>query len=171
MYVINSTTSQLIQQTKTDAAGHYSFSNLPVGQTYTIFPEELGYTTFVYSGINLTSAVPTMEAASFVQRTISKKITPILVGVYNIKSSLSTIGTFPNPTTGMLNVTWETNNTEKGAVVITDVTGREVYSNTIDMQAGAGMTQINLSGISNGLYIINIKSASVNYNNKIQVAH
>jgi hypothetical protein len=171
VYVINSITGQLMKRTKTDVAGHYTFSNLPVGQTYKVFPEDLGYTTFVYPEINLTSGAPNMEAASFVQRTISKKITPILVGVQNIKSSLSSIVTFPNPTDGVLKVYWETNNTEKGAVVITDITGRNVYSNTIDMQAGAGITQLDLSGISNGLYMVNIKSASLNYNCKIQVVH
>ncbi len=171
MYVINATTNQLIQQTVTDATGHYSFSNLPVGATYKIFPEALSYLTFAYTSINLTSGAPTMTAASFIQHTISKTITPIFVGVRQIKAATSSLNTFPNPTTGKLNVSWETNNDENASVIVTDITGREVYKTNVTLTEGAGMTQLDLNNLNTGLYMISIKSASISYNNKIQVAH
>jgi len=55
--------------------------------------------------------------------------------------------------------------------VIADITGRAVYNAMVNITAGAGAKQIDLSSFTNGLYVISVKSASVNYNSKIQVQH
>jgi len=169
MCVVNSTTSQLIATTYTDASGNYSFSNLPVGQTYTIFPDSLNYLTTPYKSITLTTAAPSVTSASFVQHTVSHTILPVNVGVKNVQSSVSSVITFPNPTSGKLNIQWNENATEKGTVTITDITGREIYTATLMMNQGSGTNQVDLSGLTNGLYLISIKTATIDYNNKIQV--
>ena len=171
MYVFNSTTLQLLQAVRTDATGAYSFSNLPVGQTYYIFPDSLNYATTPYTSISLTTGSPSMSAASFIQHTISHTITPINVGVENVSSSVSSILAFPNPTNGKVNIAWQLPTAQEATVVVCDVTGREVSRNNMSMNAGAGAGQIDLSSLTNGLYLISVKGANVSYNNKIQVQH
>jgi len=169
MCVVNSTSGQLIESTKTDASGNYSFNNLPVGQTYLIFPDSLNYLTTPYTGITLTTASPSVTSIGFIQHTVSHTTTPVNVGVKNLSSSVSSVITFPNPTTGKLNIQWNENATEKGTVTITDITGREIYTATLMMNQGSGVNQVDLSNLTNGLYLISIKTASIDYNNKIQI--
>ena len=168
MNVFNSVTSQLMQSIRTDASGYYSFSNLPVGATYYVFPDSLNYLTTAYTSIILTTAAPSMSIASFTQHTLSKTITPITSGINNLSNVVSSVFAFPNPTNGKLYLQWQESTTEKGNVSITDVTGREIYKTVINMNEGTGIKQIDLSGFANGLYIITVKSGTINYNNKIE---
>ena len=170
MYVFNATSLQLIQAVRTDASGHYSFSNLPVGASYYIFPDSLNYLTTPYAGIALTSSSPTMTAAGFHQFTISHTIKPIGVGVTDVTASASILA-FPNPTNGKVNIIWNMPSAEEATIVVSDITGREVFYSNINMTAGAGVNQIDLSSLTSGLYTISVKSAVINYNNKIQVQH
>ncbi len=168
IYVINSA-GALVQDTYTDAAGHYSFGSLPLG-TYTIFPEALQYITTALTSVTLTAGSPSVSGGNFVKHTISLTITPATTGINNVTSNASTVVAFPNPTSGKLNIQWNENTTEKATVSVTDVAGRVVYSTTLTMEQGAGTHQIDLSNMSDGLYILNIKSASINYNNKVEIA-
>ncbi len=168
IYVLNST-GAVMQQTQTDASGNYSFSTLPVG-TYTIFPEALAYMTTPITSITLTTGAPSMNTANFIQHTKSYTITPgYALDVNNISSSVSPVFVFPNPSNGKLNIQTNAITTENGSVTISDITGRQVFTTTININQGAGINQVDLSGLNNGLYLLNIKSASINYNSKIQV--
>ncbi|PQJ09400.1 hypothetical protein CJD36_019340 [Flavipsychrobacter stenotrophus] len=169
MYILNATTMQLVQGTTTDATGHYTFSNIPVGQTYMIFPDSLNYLTTPCSWATLTAAAPSMTTASFKQNTVAKTITPIPVGVGSVSADAAAILAFPNPTNGHVNIAWTLPAAQQGTVSVCDITGREVYSNVIDMTAGAGMGQVDISSLTNGLYTISVRSAAVNYTNKMQV--
>ena len=170
IYVVNTTTNTLVQKTMTDASGNYSFSNLPVGQTYMIFPEALNYRTYAYTGINLTASTPSLTAASFVQHTVSKTITPIFVNVVTVTNNDVTIAAYPNPVSSKLNILWNAATIENAAITLSDITGNEIYKSTINMN-GTGSTQIDLSSFANGLYIINVKGNALNYTNKVQVQH
>ncbi len=171
VYIFNTATGRLMQQTKTDAAGHYTFSNLPVGAAYRIFPEALNYQTVPYSSINLTSGAPVMSAAHFTQHTISMTITPNEQSVQNIGGTIASVVAYPNPTTGIVTIKWQDMAAEKGSVVITDITGRVVSASDINMTDGSGARAIDLSSVSNGLYIISVHTPSVNYIAKLQVQH
>jgi hypothetical protein len=171
VYIFNTATGRLIQQTKTDASGHYTFSNLPVGTAYRIFPEALNYQTVPYTAINLTSGAPVVSAAHFTQHTISMTITPNQQSVKPVNGTVATVVAYPNPTTGIVTINWQDMPAENGTILITDVTGRVVYTSLINMTAGFGTRAIDLSSVTNGLYIINIHTPSVNYNAKLQVQH
>lgn len=167
---MNTTTNTIAGMVSTDVSGNYSFSSLPYG-TYTIFPDSLNYATTAYTDITISSSVPSVTGAGFIQHTISNTITPIAEAVKNVAVKTSTVSAFPNPTSGRLNIQWTENATEKGTVSITDVTGREVYNSKLSMSQGTGMTAIDLSALTNGMYLISIKSASLNYDSKIEIVH
>jgi len=167
---INTVTNTIAGMVSTDATGAYSFSALPYG-TYTIFPDSLNYTTMAYTNITISASAPSYSGAGFIQHTISNTITPIAEAVNNVAVSNSTVSAFPNPTNGRLNVQWNEKTAEKSTISITDITGREVYHTTVNMTQGTGMTAMDLSTLTNGIYMISTKSASLNYTNKIEVAH
>ena len=165
---LNTTTNTIAGMVSTDASGNYSFSSLPYG-TYTIFPDSLNYATYAYTNIVISASAPTFSGAGFIQHTVSNTITPIAEAVKNVTNSVSSVSAFPNPTSGRLNIQWTENATEKSTINITDVTGRELYNTTVTMAQGTGMTAIDLSALANGVYMINVKSATLNYNSKIEV--
>lgn len=169
--LVNTTTGQLIQQTYTDAAGHYTFSNLPVGATYHVFPDSLNFTTTAYSSINLTAAAPSMTTAGFTMHTLSKTITPHTQNIKPVQPSASSVTAFPNPANDKLFIKWEETAPETATIVIADVTGRELLSNSFDMNEGPGVNTIDMSSFVNGLYIVTVKTATISYSSKLQVQH
>ncbi len=162
-------TATVAQMTHTDASGNYTFSNLPTG-TYTVFPDSVNFITTPYTNIILTSGSATFSGGTFTQHTIAKTITPGAEAIKNI-SSVSSVTAFPNPTSGRLNIMWNEKTTENANVVISDITGRQVYSSTITLSEGNGISALDLSAFNNGLYIISIKTATLSYNNKIELLH
>ena len=86
-------------------------------------------------------------------------------------SSVASISAYPNPTTGRLNILWNENAAENANMIVTDITGRQVYTSTLMLSNGSGVSAIDLSALNNGLYIISIKTATLNYNNKIEIQH
>jgi uncharacterized protein YjdB len=169
MVAVNSAGAE-VQHTYTDAGGNYSFSALPL-DTYKIHPEAINYLSTDYTSITLTSGTSSVSATDFIQHTISHTITPVTNQVQVLKSTVSSVITFPNPTTGGLNIQWLETATENGSVTLSDITGREIYKGNINMTEGTGVSKLDLSQFSNGLYIISVKSGNINYNNKIQIQH
>jgi len=170
IFLQNSSTGAIVQQVYTDASGNYAFSSLPYG-TYFVYPELMNYKTTPYTSITISAGSASVSNASFIEHTVSKTITPVDEAVNNVKSTVASIVAYPNPTSGKLNILWNTGTNETGNVSITDITGREVYKSTIQMTAGSGISQVDLSGLTNGLYLISVKSASITYNNKIELQH
>jgi uncharacterized protein YjdB len=169
VFCVNNTTGAILQQTRTNAAGHYTFSNLPVGEPFKIYPEDMNYATTPYPAITFTSSSTSMTVANFVQHTVSMTITPNTTAVASVTASNTGISIFPNPASGTLNVKWSAVNAGNGTVVIADVTGREVLHSNIDMSAANGSARISLDGISNGIYMVSIKANGVNQNAKIEI--
>ena len=169
IYLLNAS-GTLIQQTQTDAAGNYSFSSLPVGTTYTVFPEALGYSTIAYTSISLTSSAPSMTSAAFEQHSLSHTITPSATAVAAVTKA-SLIVVFPNPTTGNIFIQWSNKSIGNADVTISDLAGRTVLSSTININAASGQSQLNVNDLNNGIYFISIKGAGVNYNGKVMVQH
>ncbi len=167
MYLLDAT-GTLYQSTRTDATGHYSFSNIPTG-TYYVFPDSLNYATVPYTGITLTSASPSFAVASFIQHTVSHIITPIPVGISAVSTANTSVVVFPNPSSGRVNIAWQVPAAQVADVVVTDVTGRTVIANTLNITAGAGTADLNLGNLVNGLYTISVRSADVNYTAKVQL--
>ena len=88
-----------------------------------------------------------------------------------VNPTVSSVWAFPNPTNGKLNIQWNEKTSEKATISISDVTGRVVYTSFVNMNEGNGATVIDLSTLTNSTYMISIKSALLDYNNKIEVLH
>jgi Secretion system C-terminal sorting domain len=91
--------------------------------------------------------------------------------VHNIVAAQSTVFAFPNPANGNLNITWNAIAAENGTITITDITGRELINANVIISLGQGVKQFDMSGYANGMYLVYVKSASIDYSSKIQVQH
>jgi hypothetical protein len=67
---------------------------------------------------------------------------------------------FPNPTTGMINITVP-HNIENSEIAVIDVTGRKVMSRKINMIAKNENIEISLAALRPGVYIIRLDGHSV----------
>ena len=113
----------------------------------------------------------TINGISFYQHTTLGTITPITTTVIGCDpgACISKISTYPNPVENELNIRWENEQTGIANILITDMTGREVYSSQLDMNTKSGSTQINTAALKDGVYFISIRSGSFSYTNKIVV--
>lgn len=82
-----------------------------------------------------------------------------LVGIVENNSSMN-VTVYPNPTTGLLNVLVKNSNSNQLLIRIFDVTGIEVYNSTDRINSGDHSKQINLEGIADGIYTIQLSSGT-----------
>jgi trimeric autotransporter adhesin len=168
VYVVDQATGVEMQRTYTDASGVYSFSNLPLG-TYLIYPELINYTTTAYTSVTLTSTSTSMTAANFEQHNIAKTITPVPAGTAMQTTHPNTITVFPNPSNGIVNVSWNEATTENAKVRVSDMSGKLLMTKTLEMTSGSGTGTLNLSALPTGMYTIEVSSASTHYSTTLSL--
>lgn len=82
------------------------------------------------------------------------------VSVRNFNADLNAmIGIMPNPSNGIFTVKIDAANRVNGEMVITDVTGKQVYTQAIDV-LGNFATTINLRDLPAGLYTLQVRTAN-----------
>jgi hypothetical protein len=154
----------------TNAAGTYSFSNLAYG-SYIIYPENFGDYTTSSAIITLSADNPSVTAVNFKEHTQSNTITPIdATGITTI-SNTTGITIYPNPANDQLTIQWSKRLAADAVVSVSDITGREVYTTTLDMSTPGGTQQLPLYTLNNGLYLISLHSGSAVYISKVMVQH
>jgi len=168
---LENTASHVLTYTFTDVTGYYSFGSL-ANSSYIIYPEDYDYNTIPSSVITLSTTSEVAEAVDFKQHTTTHVISPYIftTGIAAATSS-GNLNMYPNPTSGSLNIEWNDQVSGKADFVITDLIGREVYRSVVDMNATAGQANIELNGLNDGMYIIKIQSASIDYSNKLIIQH
>ncbi len=66
---------------------------------------------------------------------------------------------YPNPSNGTTNISYSSNSTAKSEIVITDLTGKEIYREQTNSQTGT--TSVNTSSWAQGLYTISLVNDGV----------
>ena len=158
----------ILTYTYTDGTGAYSFSGIANG-TYSIYPMDYHYSTTPWTTITLTSASETFNTASFYEHTTLRTITPIGTTGISTPTLKNSFTIYPNPVINELNINWTDEKTEDATIKITDVTGREVSSSILNINATSGNAQLDTHNLNNGIYFITIKSSSVLYTNKLLI--
>jgi hypothetical protein len=160
MYLINSTTGKLVSVTTTDASGKYSF-NVPYG-AYNISPEKAPLTHTDWASITVSTSSKIMDKINFTAN--SKTIVPNTTGINTIETTQLAI--YPNPAKGKININWN-GNVRSAEVNITDITGKNVYHSI--MNVNSTTSQVNISALQQGVYIINVTTENNNYKQKLIV--
>ena len=117
-------TNDLVKFTYTDNNGDYSFSDLPIG-TYNIYPEKMNYTTTSSATLAITSTMHQITNINFGET--ADEIKPKVTSVKNIAAS-SFFNIYPNPTEGVINISWKGNANGEAVISILDISGRTVVS-------------------------------------------
>jgi hypothetical protein len=76
---------------------------------------------------------------------------------------------YPNPTTGNINIEFSTLAKGNATVTVMDVAGRTVVSQNITTVEGANNTQLDLSTVAKGIYMLNVNTTEGNKKIKIVV--
>jgi hypothetical protein len=162
-------TNKTLTDTYTDATGYYSFSGLGYDD-FIIFPEDYDYNTTAAPVISLNSSNVSVTAVDFKQYLNARTIVPYVGSnlVHTVTNTVS-IGVYPNPTSGALNIKWENQSTGSANVIITDVLGREVFSSVLNINTASGQSPINVEELKDGVYQISIQSGSIYYSGKLVV--
>ena len=161
----------ILTYTYTDGTGMYSFSALANG-SYIIYPENYSFYTTPSSVITLSTSAESVTGINFKQHNTYGTITPLSPTSTSVATTTAQeFNIYPNPTTGNIFIQWSNKITGNADVTITDVTGRVVIASTIKINTTSGQSQINVSDLNNGIYLISIKGAGVNYNGKVMVQH
>ncbi len=172
VYLKDALTGKVLTYTYTDATGAYAFPNLGYG-SYMVYPEDFGYTTTPSDAIALADFTDTARGIDFKEHLNAKTITPIAAAVNGVKTinAGEQLLVYPNPAKDNLGITWSNEETGLADVVITDVTGKEVYRTTLDITSPSGSQQISVLGLNDGIYLINIRSLTISYNSKLLIQH
>ena len=157
----------ILSFTTTAPDGTYSFSNLAEGGYY-VYPENYKYYTTPSALLTLAPGSDTAIAVNFKQHTSFGTITPYSnSGVKPPIITTAGISIFPNPASGKLVIQWSDQSTGPAAMLISDLAGRTMINTTITINTPSGQAAIDLSGLNEGIYMVNIRSATMNYTSKI----
>jgi len=88
------------------------------------------------------------------------------LGITTIPANLPTI--FPNPASSVLNIKCDPLQTGNLSISIYDATGKQVLTNELPLNTSA-TSQLNLSGIRDGLYLININTETEHSTYKFEI--
>ena len=153
---------ELISSTYTDANGIYAFNNLPVG-TYSVYPENGGYTTTAYS-VMLTAGNPIKNSINFGYDENDKTIAPKTTSVEDVNNT-GTFSIYPNPANSKVYINWK-NTGGKADVIVSDIAGRKVIEKSFDTDK-QGILDLNT--LTPGQYFISVEAAETSGKQKLVI--
>lgn len=138
--------------------------------SWTAPSSNVGAITF-YAALNATNADGGSAGDNIY--TISKTINPDVSSFVgeNFATSLGTIRPFPNPaTTDFVNINYSLQNEGTVVLRLTDLTGKEVQTVNVQNKIPGNYSEtLNLSGLSSGIYILNLNSKDHHSSQKILI--
>jgi uncharacterized repeat protein (TIGR01451 family) len=167
VYLMN-TSNNVLTYTYTDGTGAYTFGAL-ADQSYIIYPEAYKYYTTESAVVTLIASSETVTTVNFMQYLSIGTIIPYSDLAVSAQKIMSGISIYPNPASGLISVAWQQQSTGNAMVIITDMAGREVYRSSIDINVASGEAQIDISTLKEGIYMLSIRSGSINFNKKLVV--
>ena len=170
VYLKDALTGVILTYTYTDATGAYAFPNLSYG-SYIVYPEDFGYTTTPSGTLTLADFTDTVRGLDFKEHLNARTITPISPAVNGVKSISSNeqLLVYPNPAKDALTISWSNEDTNPADIVISDITGKQVYTTTLNISAASGQQQLTLPALQDGIYLLTIRSQTINYNTKLLI--
>ena len=128
-----------------------------------VYGDTLGRDTIIYT---LSTGCSAMIVV-----TVDEAVPPVIDTVSGVRqlSLVGTINVFPNPTSGELTVSWERAAGGDALLMITDMAGREVYKSEMNLSPGSGQKQVDLATLSDGVYVITLRSDTIHFSGKLMI--
>lgn len=102
--------------------------------------------------------------------TPAEDASPIVEGSNNqsdLASSSAMLETFPNPTTDLVNITFEGEANVPVTIRIVTLEGKEVYRNELEDFSGSYLDQVNLKEYASGVYFVNIEQGETKLSKQV----
>ncbi len=150
--------SLAIRSAITDPSGNFSFSNVPSG-LYSVYPEELNYTTTPRFNIAITSAQNNVQNINFNADRAKMSIKPRTTAIEVINVNGATASLYPNPAKGTVTLAWKGFDNKAIDVTILNVTGQLVHTQQLGGSA-TGSATIDIARLQPGIYSVRLHSAA-----------
>jgi hypothetical protein len=167
VYLKDALTGQILTHAYTDAEGKYSFGSIAEG-SYVIYPEYYQYYTIPSSVISVTATNLSVGDVTFKRHTGSRTITPFVVNAVSDVNNAGAIFAYPVPAKSFVNVVSTRGFGADATITLTDVTGRDVYSQKI-VNGSSDPLRIDVSGMAAGMYLVKMRSSEGTSSMKITV--
>jgi hypothetical protein len=151
-------------------------SNLQAGVTQT-FTESYTFSgpPVTQNSHNLWGTIGGVRVIAFVQNTATREVlnaafqAPLLVGIDEF-GVVKGLNVFPNPTTGELFVEYELPAGLTAQVEVLDALGQRVLTTTASTGNGYNREVFDLSGVSDGVYLLNITAGGDRVSRRVVLA-
>lgn len=146
----------------TDATGLYRFTNVPDG-TYQVYADWIGINNNLAPYINITADSDELTGMDF--KVEGQQLVPLFTGVTEI--GFAELGIYPNPSTGQVYIK-PANGTLSGEVNISiyNIGGQQVRTTVVDSEQS---TVLDLSDLSNGLYLILLTDGDQSISSRVEI--
>lgn len=97
-----------------------------------------------------------------------QKLTSASVGIADVKGNIAaSVIVFPNPASSVANLLFSAEGESTVSATITDVTGKTVAQQTINVTAGLNQHALNISDLQTGVYFIHLNGGSYSVTQKL----
>lgn len=143
-------------RTMSDSTGYYNFDSIPDGN-YVIYVDipnlPMDSTRSVSINASAGDTVSVQNNYYADSLTVYVLDTTVAVGIYTHTSKLAnTFNVYPNPSTSILNVSFELGDTKEATIAITNVLGQIVFEEKTNKESNV----VNLDGLQTGVYYISV---------------
>ncbi len=155
-------TQALVAHTYSDAQGAFALDNLPYG-TYRLHAEVLGRNTLD----ELVTIGPDNPSVDDIDMSLAPQ------GLTSSRAQLSapaaSIIAYPNPTTGELTLSVDSQAPEVLQIELIDLTGRSLLRTDRRVQSGQQQLRLDLGELPSGLYQLHVSGSQTRYTQKVVV--
>lgn len=133
----------------------------------------IGATTGVVTGVTSGTAIVTYSIGGCfaIKKIMVVTCSSFGIGketaVDNVTTQAPSFSVFPNPASGYINISWDSE-IGNADIIVSDVAGREVSRFSTDGRAN-GNQQIDVTNLTDGMYMISVRSETVQYTSRIIV--
>jgi len=107
--------------------------------------------------------------APVITNTTLNTLAPLSVSVREISAGIDNALLFPNPAGNYFTLTVNSRRADNGILRIYDISGREVLSRAVELQAGENNLQEATTLLQNGIYLVQLKTANLQVGKKLVI--
>jgi hypothetical protein len=151
-------------RTTTDTSGHYTFTNVPLNQSFRIYVDIPNYGMDSLYTVMLTAGDTVSDQNNYyVDSTMVRIDTAAAVGIIQVSENGIDMKVYPNPAADKIYIDMCSN--EKADIALFDVFGKEVMRETLTKSK----TELRLAELPEGIYFVKVSSSAGTVTRKIVV--
>ena len=126
---------------------------------------------------NLWGALANVKIVAFVQNTTTKQVlqaafvSQLAVGIDEANALDRRLTLFPNPTDGMMSLSFDLPTATNVGFVVTDLAGKQVLASSRSFGSGEQRHALDLSALTNGSYLVQVSADGMTATRKVTVSH